>query len=280
MSDPSLKLLTAAKHYCLEQGQRWTEIYSAMVSEGRDRRGHEYTDEALTTFPRYQVLNALFVGTEEFDPENLPDSATLKEALLQIALFKDNFFTKDGFGEIGNKAVEEERMKFADFIERMDIETILEMNPFPYRRVLSAEEVKALWGRIYQRWKADGTYWYPLADRTDASLFAFHTEDFDAHLSPDLLRAIMRGKGIERVFELREYGEENYQMELKCWEPSYNGAEGFWVSDKLDWILYASHEGSMTTGGWLTDEVLGSWPAGRDHQWYFMKGGTEKIYPD
>lgn len=77
----------------------------------------------------------------------------------------------------------------------------------------------------------------------------------------------MRSRKIGRVYELREYGDQNYLLSVECWEPFYNGAEGFWVSDTMDWILYASHESSVTTGGWLTDAVFSAWNDARSCKW-------------
>jgi hypothetical protein len=71
--------------------------------------------------------------------------------------------------------------------------------------------------------------------------------------------------GIERVWELREYGPE-YEIDLWLLEPSYTGAEGFWTPDDMDWLIYASHESTITvTGSWLLPRIQAHWPAWRAH---------------
>jgi hypothetical protein len=68
------------------------------------------------------------------------------------------------------------------------------------------------------------------------------------------------------VWELREYGPE-YEQDVSLFDPQYNGAEGYWSSGELDWIVYASHESSVTVGGWLLADVKALWPAWAAHLW-------------
>ncbi len=70
--NPSLALHTAARRYCMEQHAHWCEVYGKLASEGGDRVGADYTDEALRTFPRYNVLQAILVEIERFDADDLP----------------------------------------------------------------------------------------------------------------------------------------------------------------------------------------------------------------
>ena len=56
-------------------------------------------------------------------------------------------------------------------------------------------------------------------------------------------------------------------MELADFSPYYNGAEGYWCSQDMDWIVYASHESSITIGGWLLDEVERVWPNWKERIW-------------
>ena len=95
---------------------------------------------------------------------------------------------------------------------------------------------------------------------------AFKTKAFGDAVANERLRAILAARGIERVWELREYGPE-YEESLALFEPSYNGAEGYWSSGDLDWIFYASHESSVTVGGWLLSELKSMWPSWQAHVW-------------
>ena len=58
-------------------------------------------------------------------------------------------------------------------------------------------------------------------------------------------------RGITRLLELREY-DEGYEQDIALAEFTYDGREGFWTSGGMEWMVYASHESSITFGGaWL-----------------------------
>ena len=82
----------------------------------------------------------------------------------------------------------------------------------------------------------------------------YKTREFDEAVAYERLREVLASRGIASVWELREYGPE-YEQDVGLFEPYYNGAEGYWSSGNLDWIIYASHESSVTVGGWLLPEL-------------------------
>lgn len=117
-------------------------------------------------------------------------------------------------------------------------------------------------------WRVPEGYWYPLADVARIDLLALEAPYFyEALLAGGELHAILAGHGVEHVFELLEGGKV-YSMKLADLCPMYGGDEGFWCSDAMDWILYASHEGSVTVGGsWLVHAVKAAWPDWERHMW-------------
>lgn len=68
MTSP-LALHTAARRYGLERHAYWCDRYAAIARRGGDRQrdGYHYTAEALATFPRHNVLNAIRVELERMD---------------------------------------------------------------------------------------------------------------------------------------------------------------------------------------------------------------------
>lgn len=86
------------------------------------------------------------------------------------------------------------------------------------------------------------------------------------YVTPDRLGVLLAERNVTRVWELREYGPE-YELDAAVFEPAYNGAEGFWTSPTHDWIIYASHEASITVGGWMLAEVKRIWPEWERHIW-------------
>ncbi len=89
---------------------------------------------------------------------------------------------------------------------------------------------------------------------------------FRAAMPSRLLQLALQEHGVERFWELREYGP-CHECDVHLFEPLYTGAEGYWSSVGLDWIVYASHESSITIGGWLADRVKKGWPQWKSHTW-------------
>jgi hypothetical protein len=61
------------------------------------------------------------------------------------------------------------------------------------------------------------------------------------------------------VVELREYGA-HYLLDVDLFAPRYTGAEGVWTDETLDWLAYASHEGTVAFGGTLALALPRIWP--------------------
>jgi hypothetical protein len=257
--NPTQQLYNAARKYCIDRHAHWCAEYRKLNDREGGRVGFPYSDEAYDKFPRYNALSAILTEIERIDYDNLPSYPVLSELLILAGHIADSAFTKDLLSDIGATAIANEREKFTDAIREFSPASIADNPPLPYRRVLSASEVSSLWGRVQSRWGADRSHFYPLADRTDPSLYAFDSEAFDREFPPSRLQAILRGWKIARIYELRECGDNNYLLSGGAWEPYYDGAEGYWFSDSPDWIMYASHESSITTGGTLTQAVLSEW---------------------
>lgn len=147
------------------------------------------------------------------------------------------------------------------------------------RRVLSHEESKEVWKQLQKRWDVDGNYWYPLRNNMAFSdVIAFEAEWFYFQIPLDMLHGIFKTHGITRIWEARE-GGAIYEMDYELLEPYYDGEEGYWTSEDMDWLLYVSHESSLTVaGGWLVSAIKATWPHWQQHLWdgYDYKRPTRK----
>lgn len=262
----ALALHTAARRYCLEQHTLWCGRYAEIVREAnRQHVGYHYTPEALATFSRYNVLNAIRVEIERMDPEKLGDLESVKTWLVLIGEAAEDESTRST-DEIAKRAMTDEREDFCRYIRVLMLPDLNAVEPLPYQRVLTDEESKLIWGSIRGRWQIPENYWYPLTDCALFDVVAFEARAFDEAIPHERLQGILAAHGIERVWELREYGPE-YEQDVSLFEPYYNGAEGYWTSGDFDWIIYASHESSVTVAGWLLREVRAIWPSWQTQVW-------------
>jgi hypothetical protein len=264
----ALAIHTAARRYCLERHALWAERYAEIIRCGRDRQrdGYHYTPDALATFPRYNVLNAIRVELERIDSSELNGFETTKERVTRAGETANDDFTRKPIGAIERGAIAEERTAFCSYVRGLSPSDLKAVQPLPFRHVLAADESESVWVRLREHWQIREGYWYPLADCTLPGLAAFDAIAFSDGAPSDRLQGILVRRGVERVWELREYGPE-YEQDVSLFNPCYNGADGYWSSDPPDWIVYASHESSVTVGGWLLEEVKALWPAWQAHLW-------------
>lgn len=243
-----------------------SEKYSKLLATEEPRVKYGYSDEALYTFPRYNVLNAILFETERFRPEEFKSLDEAKNFFKLIAKEAQSVFTKPPIEEISEKAMREEREKLFKYIDELSEQDLMAIKPVFYRRVLSDEESKSIRKKLNNRWKLQKDYWYPLTIEKPVNAEAFQDAYFKKEVGAENLRRILDQYKVEKVYELREDGLD-YEFELSVFEPYYNGAEGFWCDDKFDWIIYASHESSITVGGWLLDEIKKIWTNLEERIW-------------
>jgi hypothetical protein len=56
--------------------------------------------------------------------------------------------------------------------------------------------------------------------------------------------------GVARLWELPESSDDGeYELDLELFAPIYTGSEGMWFDASETWMVFASHEGSVTISG-------------------------------
>jgi hypothetical protein len=156
----------------------------------------------------------------------------------------------------------EERKEFEAFVKAVEDRQLQTVEPLPSRRVFSREELQHLWKTLDARWDVNTQHhWWPLREGDFPShSLAFHTDWFNGEKQAFLREALM-SHGVKSVWELREFGEWGCEQSVRELEPVYNGEEGYWTSSTLDWLVYASHESSITIAGeWLVQSFRQRFP--------------------
>ena len=246
----SQKLHTAARRYCIERYNR--NLHGLSITQSPQ------TEQNIRA--GYLLLEAMRLEVERFDFDALPENKQLRELLVLSAEVATPFLgIKED--EISRQAEREIRQQFACLIENFD--STFEVEPLPYRKVLFGDELQAIAKILREKWGATKSYFYPLDEAKSSyapTYFAYNDVDFEEAIPDEKLMEILHKRGINRVYEIREWGDENYLQDVELMNPSYTGAEVFISSGKWDWLFYASHELSVTTGGWLTQAIWDEWP--------------------
>lgn len=130
----------------------------------------------------------------------------------------------------------------------------------PYRRTITKQESNELWDQLESRWQVTGGYWYPaeLLVSFPEDVAIIDAEVFETEVPRETLRTILAERGIERVFTLFEFaGEHEYEIDIALLEPCYGSSgELYCTSSAMDWLIYASHENTITlAGAWLLESI-------------------------
>ena len=256
-------LHNAARHYCIEQSARWRQRYAGLEAARRDRvtfraGSWTYSDEAYDVFPRFKFLDAIRADVERFVPEEFGSMDELRQTLTLVGLTAIGDVTEPD-NRIEANAVEDERRRFVEFVSDPDLGRLASVPELPFRRLLAKDEHRSLHQAFIRRW---GKWYGGGVDAAEAPADAvtLHTQVMEEPGAYDRLRAVLIEHGIVRLFELREWGD-GCEIDTVAAGFTYNGAEGFWTSGDMAWMVYASHESSITFGGaWLIERMRSALP--------------------
>jgi hypothetical protein len=267
--DEITALHTAARSYCQKEFSEWMGRYSSLMAAGKvqvPRQGSigwDYTEEAYQLFPRYRIAQAIQVEVERIIPSDAKSVEDLRAFLLKSAQSAQDKLSAELKNLFAKTAIAKEADEYRKFLRGLTKEDLDAVQALPYRRVLIEQESERIWAGLKDRWDIGGNYWFPLRECDPPSdVMPFHEECFHERHGLELLRKVLAERGIIRVFQLHEFGSPDYEVELSIFEPRYaGGGEQYSTSKSLDWLVYASHESSITIAGdWLSAFFRGQWP--------------------
>jgi hypothetical protein len=263
----SWELHAVARRHLMDRYDELTERYAALPNQGRARDGYRYSVEAKRRYPRYNVVAAMLEEVERLDPDHLPDPGPLAAALVDAAETARSPLTEPPMSRVEAEAMDSERRRFSATVHTWMSTTELAVDPLPYRRVLRPEESSEWRRRLESRWGLRALSWYPMLDDPvpEQVLVLREVSMWDGP-GVGSVREVLHGMGRVRAVELREYGA-GYVLDVDLLSPRYTGAEGVWTDDTLDWIAFASHEGTIAFGGTLAAMLPESWPHLDEWRW-------------
>jgi hypothetical protein len=259
---------TAARRFCMEQSHYWVEEYNSLPREDEDSPeddsivAREESPEGYRIFPRYRLAQETLVNIERLIFELSASMPQLKEELLKAGSSALESLADQLWDEpTALLALQDQLSAYSAFIKQLDANTSHSVEPLPFRRVLSSEEVAALWLELLGSWgvrgKADS--WFPLSDDPKpAGALAFHTDLWNARQGDALFQQFLARENVVRCFLLRELGPPGYELDRELAKPFYDGSEKFIFKDS-SWMIYASHEFSLTLVGSVAEFFREEW---------------------
>lgn len=267
--DDKSALHTAARRYCRRRFSEWsdkcTEIQAQENWQVGDQfqRGWDYSDEAYKTFPRYRVDQAIEVEVEKLNPLSDGSLEELRMELLAACDSAETTLCEELKHPLARAAVVEEAGDYRAYVRSLRSSHLRIIEALPYRRVVTQEESEGLWNQLKMNFGIESGSWFPLKEGAcPADVIAFHTDFFEHRDGGQVLHDALQTHGVSRVFQLQEFRAPEYEIEISAFEPFYgSGGEQYSTSEAVDWVVYASHESSITiAGGWLTAIFKERWP--------------------
>jgi hypothetical protein len=270
--DQVTALHTAARRYCQSAFSEWMHRYSDLQAAGKvevhcsGQPGWKYSDEAYKMFPRYRIAQAIQVEVERIMPSSVDSLEEMGELLVQASQVPEERLNAQLNNPLASNALATETHDYQAHIRALMETDLSTIEPLPYRRALSAPESERLWDLLRSRWGVgDDHYWFPLRKGDPPpDVVAFHEDLFSKWQGGELLRQALTERGIERAFQLSEFfpSDPDYEIEISILEPTYaRGGEQYFTSETADWLVYASHESSITLAGdLLVEHFTTRWP--------------------
>lgn len=234
----------------MERHDEWSRAYSALRAEGRgyDASTGRYSRSALRIFPRYQQLAAILIEVERFSPE---DFSSLEEARMLLRVAGEGArspYLANTHDDLVDAVVEEEREGFCAHLAALDDEILWREPALPYRRVLSAEEAS----RRREQLEAVFGRWYGGApDRPCPAPCRSYALDQLPDREINRLRAIV----VKRATNIYECNETDPSYLLDPAMAAITNCESVTFDQSLEWMIYASHELTLTVAGALLLDV-------------------------
>jgi len=275
--DDRTALHTAARRFCQSRFSEWFEKYRELQAtekwqvEDMFKRGWDYSEEAYRIFPHYRVDKAIPVEVEKLTPDSSATVDELRSQLLRSGEIATARLHEELQKEKARKALHEEAEDYRAYIQALAVTDLADIDALPYRRVLREEETKQLRNQLKLSWGIEHDSWFPLREGPiPANVMTFHTDYFKKMEGLRVLREALALRGIERIFQLHEFNlkdEPDYEIEVSLFEPAYGGGgEQYSTTALADWVVYASHESSITIcGQWLVRFLAERWPEWSQH---------------
>ncbi|HEY8290893.1 MAG TPA: hypothetical protein VIG44_00325 [Thermomicrobiales bacterium] len=257
--DDVVALYTAAWRYVTGHAQNLRTRYFDRINE---------PDPPFAVWPRIAVLDALLVDIESVMPDQFSSLDGLRDYLLLAGATATSPRTKE-YSSVATDLIDKERHYFRTYITNLTATDLHKITPLPYWRRLSAIESESVWDILNQRWRTcNGRSWYPLKAEAPSGVIAFQAAWFHHVISDEYLRSLLSNHRIKRCWELYEDGwacEMAVEL-LSTHHGHYEALECYATAGEMDWLIYASHESSITVAGdWLLEAVKAEWPEWEQH---------------
>ena len=238
------RLHSAARRHLLDAFANWASRYAELQRDGccwqvtdESTGKWHYSDEALSTFPRYRMDEAILVEVERLRPSSFRTLAALRAALLAAA---DAVPASDA--ALREPAASDERDEFTKWIANADTANA-SAELLPYRRTLSAEEIAERRRGLLDRWGITDS-WVPMTNEpVPEGTLILDSTIWNEPDAVDALRAALDATGNTVMVSINE--GRSFEVHIDAFDPAYAGEGEVIATPLFPWcLIYTSHEGT------------------------------------
>jgi hypothetical protein len=141
------------------------------------------------------------------------------------------------------------------------------MNSDYYSNDLTEDETLVFLETLSKVWAVTNNYWYPLKPINRDDVIAFKADEFENKFGFFELRKILINN--LEIYEIREWLDKGKIVRFETFEPRYDGdGEGFWFQQDMKWMIYCSHENTISIGGQeLVQSIKDNWKDWNQYIW-------------
>lgn len=269
--DKIIGLHNIARKYCIDRINtlsRENMIWCNKILSIYEKTGDYNCDEINNLNDEYpdiniheDILKFMLEEIERIIPENYTDENKLREDIVKACKNSNirNYMHYSNRDDKIKKVIsDEEKLKLNTFINSLNEKELCEAEPLFYRRVLSEQTCENELKFIEEIWD--------VFDESREDIIVFNSncflENFKDKFNINLFRKVLIDHGIKKIIEIELYGKYTTtarEIEVSAFEfnPFH---EGYWFSEKKDWVIFKWHEDRCFVGGkWLVDYFQNGW---------------------
>ena len=247
-------VLNNARKYCMEHSLQYHE---------------DYTGSGVS-FYRYLVLDDLLYGIDTLIDV---DFQNLSECKNKLFSFTSNF-QNDSLTHLTNKLAEKlvsnEILSFTEYVG--SLQENCEDISLPYSRRIVGEEREEIELLYLSKWEYYGHYWYPMIKKASVEILFImkqYLEKYAVEIKKMVLEPEVHvyeygesfSRGLKEPFVLYETGE------LSILE---SGVEVAYIDKSSSWIIYISHEQTVTFAGSILPQIKSILKDEQEHWNHFV----------
>jgi hypothetical protein len=136
-----------------------------------------------------------------------------------------------------------------------------------HQRAMRDGERRQVERKLAKQWNVNVKQrcWYPLWNNQPTNVLAFWRGAFYDEMGTAKLQTILLDHGINRIWQISKFAPLS-GVELDPRLCDFWHLETYWSSHHLYWLIYVSHESSITfAGDWLIGEIKKAWSNWEQH---------------